>query len=56
MIYEYIELSFKSITFLLVIVLDSCWSNPDKIDNVEHLQQMENSLKESLNQIRLHKV
>ncbi|XP_021733860.1 agamous-like MADS-box protein AGL65 isoform X1 [Chenopodium quinoa] len=33
----------------------SCWSNPDKIDNVEHLRQMENSLKESLNQIRLHK-
>ncbi|KAL2935209.1 Agamous-like MADS-box protein AGL65 [Bienertia sinuspersici] len=33
----------------------SCWSNPDKIDNVEHLRQMENSLRESLNQIRLHK-
>lgn len=33
----------------------SCWSNPDKIDNVEHLRQMENSLSESLNLIRLHK-
>ncbi|KAK9669220.1 hypothetical protein RND81_13G116600 [Saponaria officinalis] len=33
----------------------SCWSNPDKIDNVEPLQQMEDSLTESLNQIRLHK-
>ncbi|XP_074316965.1 agamous-like MADS-box protein AGL65 [Silene latifolia] len=33
----------------------SCWSNPDKIDNVEHLQRMEESIRESLNQIRLQK-
>lgn len=33
----------------------SYWNNPDKIDNVEHLQQMEDSLRESLNQIRLQK-
>ncbi|KAK6925022.1 Transcription factor, MADS-box, partial [Dillenia turbinata] len=33
----------------------SCWSNPEKIDNVEHLRQMEDSLRESLNRIRLHK-
>ncbi|CAL5362227.1 unnamed protein product [Camellia sinensis] len=34
----------------------SCWSNPDKIDNIEHLSQMEESLRESLNQIRMQKV
>uniref|UniRef100_A0A5B6YHZ7 Putative agamous-like MADS-box protein AGL17 n=1 Tax=Davidia involucrata TaxID=16924 RepID=A0A5B6YHZ7_DAVIN len=33
----------------------SLWSNPDKIDNVEHLMQMEDSLRESLNRIHLHK-
>ncbi|KAI7986105.1 Agamous-like MADS-box protein AGL65 [Camellia lanceoleosa] len=33
----------------------SCWSNPDKIDNIEHLSQMEESLRESLNQIRMQK-
>ncbi|KAM6571064.1 agamous-like MADS-box protein AGL30 isoform X1 [Cannabis sativa] len=33
----------------------SYWTNPDKIDSVEHLGQMENSLRESLNQIRSHK-
>ncbi|PWA93389.1 transcription factor, MADS-box [Artemisia annua] len=33
----------------------SYWSNPDKIDNVEHLKQMEDSLRESLDRIRMHK-
>lgn len=34
----------------------SYWTNPEKISNVEHLEQMENSLRESLNQIRAHRV
>lgn len=33
----------------------SYWSSPDKIDNIEHLRQMEDSLRESLNHIRMHK-
>ncbi|XP_021910461.1 agamous-like MADS-box protein AGL30 isoform X2 [Carica papaya] len=33
----------------------SYWTNPEKISNVEHLEQMENSLRESLNQIRAHR-
>lgn len=33
----------------------SYWSNPDKIDNIEHLTQMEESLSQSLSQIRIHK-
>lgn len=33
----------------------SYWSCPDKIDSVDHLAQMENSLRESLNQIHTHK-
>ncbi|KAE8719394.1 hypothetical protein F3Y22_tig00109960pilonHSYRG00022 [Hibiscus syriacus] len=33
----------------------SCWTDMDKINNVNHLGQMESSLKESLNQIRAHK-
>ncbi|KAL5749195.1 hypothetical protein ACOSP7_023798 [Xanthoceras sorbifolium] len=33
----------------------SYWSNPDKIDSMEHLRQMENSLRESMSRIRLHK-
>ncbi|KAK8699763.1 hypothetical protein V6N13_115841 [Hibiscus sabdariffa] len=33
----------------------SCWTDIDKINNVDHLGQMEDSLKESLNQIRVHK-
>ncbi|KAA8540976.1 hypothetical protein F0562_024886 [Nyssa sinensis] len=33
----------------------SFWSNPDKIDNVEHLRQMEYTLRESLNRIHIHK-
>lgn len=33
----------------------SCWSNPDQIDNVEHLKQMEDSLRASLDRVRLHK-
>ncbi|KAE8732945.1 hypothetical protein F3Y22_tig00001674pilonHSYRG00075 [Hibiscus syriacus] len=33
----------------------SCWTDIDKINNVDHLGQMEDSLKESINQIRAHK-
>ncbi|KAI3688778.1 hypothetical protein L2E82_46599 [Cichorium intybus] len=33
----------------------SYWSNPDKIENIEHLKQMEDSLRESLDRIRIHK-
>ncbi|XVE54776.1 hypothetical protein DITRI_Ditri03aG0109200 [Diplodiscus trichospermus] len=33
----------------------SYWSNPDKIDNVEHLRQMEDSLRESIERIQIHK-
>ncbi|GMH21933.1 hypothetical protein Nepgr_023776 [Nepenthes gracilis] len=33
----------------------SCWSNPEKIDSVERLSQMEDLLRDSLNQIHLHK-
>ncbi|PPD82653.1 hypothetical protein GOBAR_DD20413 [Gossypium barbadense] len=33
----------------------SCWTDVDKINNVEHLGQMEDSLKDYLNQIRAHK-
>ncbi|KAK8511754.1 hypothetical protein V6N12_000796 [Hibiscus sabdariffa] len=33
----------------------SYWSNPDKIDNIEHLRQMETSLRESIERIRMHK-
>ncbi|KAK9192090.1 hypothetical protein WN943_020706 [Citrus x changshan-huyou] len=31
------------------------WTNPDKINSVEHLGQMENSLRDSLNHLRMHK-
>lgn len=34
----------------------SYWSNPGKVDSIERLSQMEDSLKESINQIRLQKV
>ncbi|TYJ05844.1 hypothetical protein E1A91_A12G192300v1 [Gossypium mustelinum] len=33
----------------------SYWNNPDKIDNIEHLRQMEDSLIESIERIRIHK-
>nr|XP_043606714.1 agamous-like MADS-box protein AGL65 isoform X2 [Erigeron canadensis] len=33
----------------------SYWSNPDKIENIEHLKQMEDSLRGSLDRIRIHK-
>ncbi|XP_071702531.1 agamous-like MADS-box protein AGL65 isoform X2 [Rutidosis leptorrhynchoides] len=33
----------------------SFWSNPDKIENIEHLKQMEDYLSESLDRIRIHK-
>eukprot|EP00257_Ricinus_communis_P014401 XP_015572064.1 agamous-like MADS-box protein AGL65 isoform X1 [Ricinus communis] len=33
----------------------SYWSDPDKVDRIEHLRQMEDSLKESINQLRMHK-
>uniref|UniRef100_A0A2P2MUS5 Agamous-like MADS-box protein AGL65 isoform X1 n=1 Tax=Rhizophora mucronata TaxID=61149 RepID=A0A2P2MUS5_RHIMU len=33
----------------------SYWSSPDRIDGIEHLTQMEDSLRESINRIHLHK-
>ncbi|KAJ6987556.1 agamous-like MADS-box protein AGL30 isoform X3 [Populus alba] len=33
----------------------SYWTNPDKISNLEHLGQLESSLRESLDRIRSHK-
>ncbi|TQD79194.1 hypothetical protein C1H46_035232 [Malus baccata] len=33
----------------------SLWSDPDKVDNLEQLRQMEDMLKESINRTRLHK-
>ncbi|XP_012839361.1 PREDICTED: agamous-like MADS-box protein AGL12 isoform X1 [Erythranthe guttata] len=33
----------------------SWWANPDKIEDIEHLNQMENSLRETLNRTRMHK-
>ncbi|XP_015697841.1 agamous-like MADS-box protein AGL65 isoform X2 [Oryza brachyantha] len=33
----------------------SYWSEPEKVDNIGHIRAMEQSLKESLNRIRLHK-
>ncbi|XP_022998797.1 agamous-like MADS-box protein AGL65 isoform X2 [Cucurbita maxima] len=33
----------------------SCWRNLDNINNIEHLQKMEDLARESLNQMRLHK-
>ncbi|XP_028762033.1 agamous-like MADS-box protein AGL30 isoform X2 [Neltuma alba] len=33
----------------------SHWTELDKINNVEQLEQMENSLRESINQLRMHK-
>lgn len=34
----------------------SYWSNPEKIDNIEHLRQMEDSLRDSIGRLRQHKV
>ncbi|XP_064944564.1 agamous-like MADS-box protein AGL65 [Musa acuminata AAA Group] len=34
----------------------SNWVDPDKIDNINHITTMEQSLKESLGQIQVHKV
>ncbi|KAL0318293.1 UNVERIFIED_CONTAM: Agamous-like MADS-box protein [Sesamum angustifolium] len=33
----------------------SWWTNPDKIEDIEHLNQMEYSLRESLNRTHMHK-
>lgn len=33
----------------------SCWSNPDMINDVEHLRQMEELLRESINRIHIYK-
>ncbi|XP_052179645.1 agamous-like MADS-box protein AGL65 [Diospyros lotus] len=33
----------------------SCWSSPEKIDNIDHLRQMEDSLKDSINRIQMQK-
>lgn len=34
----------------------SYWSNPEKIDNIELLRQMEDSLRDSIGRLRQHKV
>jgi hypothetical protein len=34
----------------------SYWSDPEKVDNIDHIRAMEQSLKESLNRIGIHKV
>jgi len=34
----------------------SYWGDPEKIENIDHIRGMEQSLKESLNRIRIHKV
>jgi hypothetical protein len=34
----------------------SYWTEPDKINNVEHLGQLEISIRQSLDQLRAHKV
>ncbi|KAM0824569.1 hypothetical protein ACQ4PT_070113 [Festuca glaucescens] len=33
----------------------SYWSDPEKVDNIDHIRAMEQSLKESLNRIGIHK-
>ncbi|ESQ33027.1 hypothetical protein EUTSA_v10004409mg [Eutrema salsugineum] len=33
----------------------SCWTEPEKINNVEHLGQLEMSIRQSLDQLRAHK-
>ncbi|KAK4804774.1 hypothetical protein SAY86_004591 [Trapa natans] len=33
----------------------SYWSNPEKIDNIEHLRQMEESLRDSISRLHQHK-
>lgn len=34
----------------------SYWADPNKINNIDHIRAMEQSLKESLNRIQAHKV
>ncbi|KAL2516072.1 AGAMOUS-like 65 [Forsythia ovata] len=48
MIAKYAQLSPKERT-------KSFWTNPDKIEDIEHLCQMENSLRESLDRIHMQK-
>nr|ASZ79976.1 MADS68 [Bambusa multiplex] len=33
----------------------SYWSNPEKVENIDHIRAMEQSLKESVDRIRIHK-
>ena len=47
---------FLQLIFKIVFRCFSCWSNAHKIDNIEHLRQLEDSLRESLNQIQMEKV
>lgn len=42
--------------FIFFFVFFSNWSDIEKISSVDKLGQLENSLKESLNQIQTHKV
>uniref|UniRef100_A0A5B7BC30 Putative AGAMOUS-like 65 n=1 Tax=Davidia involucrata TaxID=16924 RepID=A0A5B7BC30_DAVIN len=58
--YMYLPLSSTLIigeaqTFCSISCHKFYWTNPDKIDNIEQLGHMEDSLRESLNQIRTHK-
>ncbi|KAK6123316.1 hypothetical protein DH2020_042946 [Rehmannia glutinosa] len=39
----------------VLALLKIWWTNPDKIEDIEHLNQMENSLSESLNRTRMNK-
>ena len=47
--------SVRSVT-LWYSVFFSYWSDPEKIENIDHIRAMEQSLKESLNRIGIHKV
>jgi len=47
-----------SVLFFILVSVMFCsyWTEPDKINNVEHLGQLEISIRQSLDQLRAHKV
>ena len=48
--FNYLEILFQSylnLPFLLMVVVFSCWTNIDRIENTEHLNLLEESLKKS---------
>ncbi|KAJ4841037.1 hypothetical protein Tsubulata_009373 [Turnera subulata] len=49
------QVGLMQVKFTEVCKRLSCWSNPDKINSIEQLRQMEASLQESINLIRLQK-